>query len=332
MFPKHPKREERSATSSGAGGATVALPPLQRGSRISSRKRLSETTQGYLFLLPWLFGLIFFLAGPTLVSLYLSFTNFDLLDPPQWLGAQNYVHMFTLDRQYVDALRVTFTYVAIAVPLNLVFALLLALLLNARISGVGIYRSIYYVPSLLGGSVAVAILWRQIFGFGGILSQVLSLFGIQGASWVSSPSRALWTLIILHVWQFGSPMIIFLAGLKQIPAELYEAASIDGAGRWQQFWVITAPLLSPVIFFNLILQIITSFQAFTPSFIVSSGTGGPLDSTLFYTLYLYIQGFANFKMGYASAMGWVLFIIIGLFTALAFLSSKYWVHYQDNAK
>jgi multiple sugar transport system permease protein len=296
------------------------------------RKQLGDNAYGYLFLLPWLFGMVFFLAGPTLVSLYLSFTNFNLLQTPAWIGTGNYTRLFLHDGRYLTALRVTFTYVLLAVPLNLAFALALAIMLNAKIKGLGFYRAVYYVPSLLGGSVAIAILWRQIFGSDGIVNQLLGLFGIQGSSWVSSPKQALWTLIILHVWQFGSPMIIFMAGLKQIPKELYEAAAVDGAGPWRQFWMITVPMLTPVIFFNLILQIINSFQAFTPAFIVSGGTGGPLDSTLFYTLYLYMQGFGNFRMGYASAMGWVLLVIIGVFTALAFLSSKYWVHYEDGGK
>jgi multiple sugar transport system permease protein len=293
---------------------------------------LSDNSWGYLFLVPWILGMVLFLAGPTLVSLYLSFTNFNMLQPARWVGLQNYIRLFTQDSRYMTAMQVTFTYVAFAVPLNLAFALALAMLLNTKIKGLGLYRAVYYVPSLLGGSVAIAILWRQVFGFNGIVSQVLAFFGIEGQSWVSSPRQALWTLIILHVWQFGSPMIIFLAGLKQIPNELYEAAAVDGAGAWRRFWMITVPMLTPVIFFNLILQIINSFQAFTPAFIVSGGTGGPLDSTLFYTLYLYLQGFGNFRMGYASAMGWVLLVIIGVFTALAFLSSRYWVHYEDSER
>jgi multiple sugar transport system permease protein len=313
--------------------SVTAAPPLSRrtGAR-RYRGQLGDTGWGYLFLLPWILGMVLFLAGPTLVSLYLSFTNFNMLQPAKWVGAQNYVRLFTQDSRYLTSLRVTFTYVAFAVPLNLAFALALAMLLNTKIRGLGIYRAVYYVPSLLGGSVAVAILWRQIFGFNGIVGQILAVFGIEGQSWVSSPRQALWTLIILHVWQFGSPMIIFLAGLKQIPVELYEAAAVDGAGPWRRFWMITLPMLTPVIFFNLILQIINSFQAFTPAFIVSGGTGGPLDSTLFYTLYLYLQGFGNFRMGYASAMGWVLLVIIGVFTALAFLSSRYWVHYEDSER
>jgi multiple sugar transport system permease protein len=293
---------------------------------------LSDNSWGYLFLVPWILGMVLFLAGPTLVSLYLSFTNFNMLQPARWVGLQNYIRLFTQDSRYMTAMQVTFTYVAFAVPLNLAFALALAMLLNTKIKGLGLYRAVYYVPSLLGGSVAIAILWRQVFGFNGIVSQLLAFFGIEGQSWVSSPRQALWTLIILHVWQFGSPMIIFLAGLKQIPNELYEAAAVDGAGAWRRFWMITVPMLTPVIFFNLILQIINSFQAFTPAFIVSGGTGGPLDSTLFYTLYLYLQGFGNFRMGYASAMGWVLLVIIGVFTALAFLSSRYWVHYEDSER
>jgi multiple sugar transport system permease protein len=309
------------------------VPVLRQAALPLKRTRLlGDNAAGHLFLLPWFIGLTVFMVGPALVSLYLSFTDYNLIDPPNWIAAENYVKLFTQDRRYFDALRVTFTYVAVAAPLNLAFALLLAVVLNSKIRGLGFYRAVYYVPSLLGGSVAISILWRQIFGLGGVVSRLLGYFGIHGTSWVSSPSQALWTLILLHVWQFGSPMVIFLAGLKQVPSELYEAAAIDGAGRWQQFWVITIPVLTPVIFFNLILQIINSFQAFTPAFIVSGGTGGPLDSTLFYTLYLYFQGFGNFRMGYASAMGWILLVIIGTVTATAFLTSKYWVHYDDSTR
>jgi multiple sugar transport system permease protein len=296
------------------------------------RKPLGDNAYGYLFLSPWMGGLLFFMAGPTLVSLYLSFTDFNLVDDPHWVGLQNYTRLFTRDSRYQQALNVTFTYVALAVPLNLIFALALALVLNRRMSGVGVYRAIYYVPSLLGGSVAVAILWRQVFGIDGIVGSLLAMVGYPGSSMVSSPSQALYTLVVLHVWQFGSPMIIFLAGLKQIPQELYEAAAIDGAGPWTRFRLITFPMLTPVVFFNLILQIINSFQAFTPAFIVSGGTGGPLDSTLFYTLYLYYQGFANFRMGYASAMAWILLVIIAVVTALAFLTSRFWVHYEDGPR
>ena len=195
--------------------------------------------------------------------------------------------------------------------------------------GLALYRSVFYLPSLLGGSVAIAILWRQIFGTTGLVNQFLALFGVQGQGWVSHPDYALGTLITLEVWTFGAPMIIFLAGLRQIPEMYYEAASIDGASKWRQFWSITIPMLTPIIFFNLVLQVIGTFQSFTQAFVVSGGTGGPADSTMFYTLYLYQQGFANLNMGYASAMAWLLLVIIAVLTALNFFLSKYWVFYND---
>ncbi len=287
----------------------------------------------YLFLGPWLIGFVVFTLGPVLASLYLSFTKFDLLTAPVWIGAENYVRMFTGDYRFYQALKVTFTYLLFEVPLKLAFALLIATMLDKAVRGGGIYRALFYIPSLLGGSVAIAVLWRQLFEGNGTVNQVLLwLFGIQGPSWISNPDTAVYTLVILAIWQFGSPMIIFLAGLRQIPQDLYEAASIDGASRLRQFRRITLPLLAPVIFFNMVLQVIEGFKAFTPAFIISGGTGGPVDSTLFYTLFLYQEAFAYFRMGYAAALAWVLLIIIGAFTALSFLTSKYWVHYEDDAR
>jgi multiple sugar transport system permease protein len=288
-----------------------------------------ENLVGYLFLLPWFIGLFALTLGPMLGSLYLSFTRYDLLSPPQWIGLANFTAMFS-DIRFLDALRVTAIYVFLSVPLKLAVALLVAVALNRGLRGLGIYRAVYYVPSLLGGSVAIAILWRQIFGQNGIVNQGLALLGVHGlSSWVGNPDTSVYTLIILAAWQFGSPMLIFLAGLKQIPHEMHEAAGIDGAGPIGKFFRITLPLLSPIIFFNLVLQLIGAFQAFTPAFIVSSGSGGPYGSTLFYTLYIYQQGFGYFHMGYASAMAWVLLIIIAVFTAVAFTSSRFWVFYQD---
>jgi pectin-derived oligosaccharide transport system permease protein len=311
-----------------------------QASQMGAKKRLQaekhklplvvrENLVGYLFLLPWFLGLLALTLGPMLGSLYLSFTRYDLLSAPQWIGLANFSAMFS-DLRFLDALRVTAVYVFLSVPLKLAVALLVALTLNRGLSGLGIYRAVYYVPSLLGGSVAIAILWRQIFGQNGIVNQGLALLGIHGlSSWVANPDTSVYTLIILAAWQFGSPMLIFLAGLKQIPHEMYEAAGIDGAGPLSKFFHITLPLLSPIIFFNLILQMIGAFQAFTPAFIVSSGSGGPFASTLFYTLYIYQQGFGYFHMGYASAMAWVLLMIIAIFTAVAFTSSRFWVFYQD---
>jgi len=297
------------------------------------RRSLRRNGAGYLFLLPWLIGFFGLTLGPALASLYLSFTDYDLLTPPRWTGLGNYEYALVQDERLRNALTVTFTYVLWSVPLKLATALGLAMVLDRSVRGVGFYRAAFYLPSLLGASVAIAVLWRQIFGGEGLVNQLIhALTGLQGPAWVSHPDYALSTLVVLAIWQFGSPMIIFLAGLRQVPQDLYEAASMDGASGWRQFWKITLPLLAPVIFFNLVLQTIEGFKAFTQAFIVSGGTGGPIDSTLFYSLYLYIEAFANFRMGYASALAWLLLVIIAVFTAIAFGTSKYWVYYEDESR
>ncbi|GAA1849114.1 sugar ABC transporter permease [Myceligenerans crystallogenes] len=297
-----------------------------RGAALERRK--GDGKWAAFFLAPWFVGLFLITAGPMAASLYLSFTDYDLLSAPEWIGLDNYVRMFE-DPRLLKSLQVTFTYVLVSVPLQLAAALALALVLDRGLRGLALYRSVYYLPSLLGGSVAIAILWRQIFGADGLINQVLSLVGIEGVGWVSHPDHALGTLIILNVWTFGAPMVIFLAGLRQIPQMYYEAASIDGAGRFRRFWSITMPLLTPIVFFNLVLQLINAFQNFTQAFVVSGGNGGPADSTLLYTLYLYENGFSSLDMGYASAMAWFLVLIIGGMTLVNFLASKYWVHYDD---
>jgi multiple sugar transport system permease protein len=292
------------------------------------RWRHSDNVIAYLFLLPWFVGLVVISIGPILASLYLSFTDYNLLSPPSWIGFDNYSAMMD-DPRFAQSLRVTFAYVLISVPLQLAFALLLALMLDKGIRGLPLYRAVYYLPSLLGSSVAIAALWRQIFGTNGLINQVLAWFGIEGEGWVSHPDYALWTLILLNVWTFGAPMIIFLAGLRQIPQMYYEAAECDGASPWRKFRSITLPLLSPIIFFNLVLQTINSFQVFTQAFVVSGGRGGPADSTLFYSLYLYQRGFPQRDMGYASAMAWVLLMIVAGLTAVNFVAARYWVFYSD---
>jgi multiple sugar transport system permease protein len=325
------------------GGRTASGAPEREGPLLdaavgrvpprSDRRSGGENLWGYLFLAPWFVGLFVLTLGPMLASLYFSFTDYALLTAPEWVGLENYRRMFFEDGRYPQSLEVTFKYVFLSVPLELAFALLVAVVLNRGLRALGTYRAIYYLPSLLGGSVAIAIMWRQVFGGDGLLNQLLALLGWQGApSWVSTPEYALYTLVVLRVWQFGAPMVIFLAGLRQIPQELYDAAAVDGAGRLQRFFSITLPLLTPIIFFNLVLQLIGAFQAFTPAFIVSGGTGGPADSTLFYTLYLYQEAFANFRMGYAAAMAWVLLLIIAVFTAANFLMSRYWVYYEDGGR
>jgi multiple sugar transport system permease protein len=290
--------------------------------------RLRASLPAYAFLAPWIVGMLGITLGPMLMSLYYSFTDYALLGDPRWVGWDNYARLVE-DERFLASLRVTFAYVALSVPLELVFALLVAVVLNRGLRGLAAYRAVYYLPSLLGGSVAVAILWRQIFGRDGLVNEVLALVGIDGPGWVSTPEYSLLTLVVLRVWQFGAPMVIFLAGLRQIPDDVYEAATIDGANALQRFVRITLPLLSPIIFFNLVLQTIGAFQAFTPAFIVSGGTGGPSDSTLFYTLYLYQRAFGSFEMGYAAALAWVLLLIIGVLTGLNFLFRRYWVFSEE---
>ncbi|WP_432546966.1 carbohydrate ABC transporter permease [Kineococcus sp. SYSU DK004] len=287
-----------------------------------------ETKTAYLFLAPWFLGLFVITIGPLLASLYLAFTDYNLIQAPGWIGFDNFTRMIG-DPRLHQSLKVTFLYVFISVPLQLLLALALAVLLDRGMRGLAFYRSVFYLPSLLGSSVAIAVLWRQMFGTQGLVNQVLALVGLEGRGWISDPSTALSTIIILNVWTFGAPMVIFLAGLRQIPRMYYEAASTEGASRWRQFVSITLPLLTPIIFFNLVLQLIGAFQSFTQAFVVSGGTGGPSDSTLFYTLYLYQRGFSNFDMGYASAMAWLLVLIIGIFTAINFYASKWWVFYDD---
>jgi multiple sugar transport system permease protein len=306
---------------------TKAKTPEEK--RLAAKEAGRDNKAGYLFLLPWLIGLVVITVGPMIASLYLSFTNYSLIQAPSWIGLDNYARMLTDERLH-NSLKVTFIYVFVSTPLQLAVALAIALLLNEGMKGLPFYRSVFYLPSMLGASVAIAVLWRQMFEVDGLVNQVLRLFGINATtSWIGDPSTALWTIILLHVWTFGSPMVIFLAGLRQIPGMYYEAASVDGASKWAQFRKITLPLLSPIIFFNLVLQIINAFQAFTQAYVVSNGSGGPADSTMFYTLYLYQKGFVQFQMGYAAAMAWLLLVIIAAFTAINFYFSKKWVFYGD---
>lgn len=285
---------------------------------------------GYGFLLPWLLGFLLLTLWPVAASFYLSLTDYSGLSAPNWVGVENYRRIATDDPRFVTAMTVTFTFVLLSVPLKLLFALGVAVALNKGLTGLSFFRAVFYLPSLIGGSVAIAVLWRQVFAGDGLLNQALhALFGYEGPSWIANPSTSLYTLVLLVVWQFGSSMIIFLAGLRQIPQDIYEAASIDGAQPVRQFFKITLPLLTPVIFFNAVIQTIDAFKAFTSAFVISDGTGGPIDSTLFYTLYLYQEAFTNFRFGYASALAWILVLIIAVFTALSFLSARYWVHYDD---
>lgn len=302
--------------------------PLGRAAPDRRRRRRGDGRAAALFLAPWFLGVIVITIGPVLASLYLSFTDYNLLQPPRFTGFGNYAQLLG-DPRFWSSLRVTLLYVVFSVPLQLALALAIAVLLDRGLRGLSFYRSVLYLPSLLGASVAVAILWRQVFGTTGLLNQFLGLFGIDAPGWVSSPDTALGTIVLLHIWTFGSPMVIFLAGLRQIPRQYYEAAEVDGARAGRRFRSITLPLLSPIVFFNLVLQVIYAFQSFTQAFVVSGGTGGPSDSTLFTTLYIYKKGFGQFQMGYASAMAWVLLVLVAALTGINFWLSRYWVFYDD---
>jgi len=304
----------------------------QTGRRERGRIRRGQNNlAGYLFIAPWLIGFFAFTFIPIAASLVLAFTNYNILSPtPHWIGLKNFERMFSYDPRYWTSVKQTFYFAFTSVPLKLAFALALAMLMTAPRRLAGVYRASYYLPSIVGANVAVAVMWRQIFGTDGVVNAGLATLGLPAhTSWLGNPATAIWTVIALAVWEFGSPMLIFLAGLKQIPAELYEAAAIDGAGMLARFMRVTLPLLSPIIFFNFIVQMIFGFTVFTSAFIISNGTGSPLDTLLFYPLYLYQKGFRDLEMGYAAAMAWVLLVVIALLTALIFKSSRYWVFYAQ---
>ncbi len=291
-----------------------------------SRKRFNYT--GYLYILPWVLGFLLLQLVPLINSFWYSFTQFQLLGSPKFLGLANYKKIFTADPTFYQSLKVTFYYVLIAVPLKIGFALLIAIILNQKIKGINLFRTLYYIPSILGGSVAISVLWKYLFMNKGVINNILSTVGIGAIDWLGNPSIALGTISLVTVWQFGSSMLLFLAGLKQIPISHYEAARIDGAGTMRIFFQITLPELSPIVLFNLIMQMINAFQDFTSAFVITQG--GPLKSTYLYGLMLYDQGFKFFKMGYASALSWILFVIILFFSSMTFRSSESWVHYGDS--
>ncbi|MFC8192527.1 carbohydrate ABC transporter permease [Cellulomonas sp. NPDC057328] len=295
------------------------------------RRKAAETRAGYAFLAPWLLGFLLLTAGPMVASLYLAFTNYNLFTSPEWVGLDNFQRLFQ-DPNYIQAWKVTATYALIGTPLKLISALAVAMLLNNSRRGQGFYRSAFYAPSLIGASVSIAIVWKAMFIDNGIVDRAGQVLGLPSGGWVGDPSRTMPMLILLTIWQFGAPMVIFLAGLKQIPTELYEAAAVDGAGPVRKFLRITMPMLSPVLFFNLLLETIHAFQIFASAFIISSGTGGPARSTLFYTLYLYFRGFRDFQMGYASAMAWVLVLVVGAISFVMFRTQNRWVHYSGESK
>ncbi|WP_243229587.1 carbohydrate ABC transporter permease [Microbacterium sp. CIAB417] len=294
------------------------------------RRERRETLAGYGFLVPWLIGFFGLTLIPMIYSLYLSFTSYNIFSPPKWIGLDNYVRMFTNDPSFIQSAQITLVYVLVGTPITLAAALGVAILLNYRDKGAGFFRSAFYAPSLIGGSVSVAIVWRAMFATDGPVDNSLNLFGIDIGGWIGIPELVLPMMILLAVWQFGSTMVIFLAGLKQIPKELYEAAEMDGAGAWHRFRAVTMPMLSPVIFFNLLLGLIGAFQVFASAYIISNGTGGPAGMTNFITLYLYKRGFSDGQMGYAAAIAWVLLAVVAVIAFILFRTQRSWVHYAGD--
>lgn len=292
-----------------------------------SMKKVFKDNIGFWFILPWLIGFLIFKLYPFASSLYYSFTDYHLFKGLSEFTMDNYINIFTTPK-ITKALGVTFKYSFMTVPLKLVAALFIAYILNFKIKGVNFFRTAYYIPSILGGSVAIAVLWKAVFKDDGLLNTALLFFGVSGPSWLSDPSWSLFVICLLRVWQFGSAMVIFLAALKGVPLDLYEAASIDGAGKWRQFFSITVPLITPVIFYNLVTQLVQAFQEFNGPYIITQG--GPRNSTTLISLLIYNSAFKTYDMGMASAMAWVMFIILMIFTTISFVSQKYWVYYSDD--
>ena len=293
---------------------------------VKSSGRFWKENKGLLFILPWLIGFLIFKGYPFLSSLVYSFSDESLFEGISKWGVFNYVKIFT-DRKIKTGFMTTFKYSFMTVPLKLVFALFIAYILNFKIKGVKMFRTVYYIPSILGSSVAIAVLWKAIFKDDGIVNMILGFFGVAGPHWLSNKTAALFIICLLRVWQFGSTMVIFLAALKGVSPDLYEAASLDGAGKWRQFFTITVPLITPVIFYNLVTQLVQAFQEFNGPYIITQG--GPRGATTLVSLLIYNNAFKKYDMGLASAQAWVLFIILMIFTAILQYSQKHWVYYSD---
>ncbi|MCX6046779.1 MAG: sugar ABC transporter permease [Chloroflexi bacterium] len=305
----------------------MATFPSARKSKSPVAQR--EALEGYLFILPWLLGLLIFILVPIIASFYFSLTSFEVVKPPIFVGLENYVRLIH-DQLFWQALKVTCIYVVTSTPLGLILSFAIALLMNQKVRFVSLWRTIFYMPTLVP-VIASTMLWLWIFNpqFG-LLNTLLRYVGIEGPLWLGHSQWALPSLIIMSLWTVGGPMLIYLAGLQGIPTDLYEAAEVDGAGAWAKFWAVTLPMMTPVIFFNLIMNMIFAFQVFTQAFIMTQG--GPRYATLFYVLYLYQNAFKFFRMGYAAALAWVLFLAILLMTALVFRSSAIWVFYEGEVR
>jgi oligogalacturonide transport system permease protein len=291
------------------------------------KSKFFKRNVGLFFILIWLIGFIIFKVYPFATSLYYSFTDMHLFNGIHKFGLFQYEKVFNTSK-IMKSLKITFKYAFVTVPLKLIAALFIAYILNFKIKGVNFFRTAYYVPSILGGSVAVAVLWKAVFKNDGIINTILGFFGVEGPNWLADPGKALWVICLLRIWQFGSSMVIFLAALKGVPADLYEAASLDGAGKWRQFFSVTIPLITPVIFYNLVTQLCQAFQEFNGPYIITNG--GPLQSTSLVAYFVYKYAFEQYEMGLASAISWILFLILLVLTIIAFVSQRYWVYYSDD--
>ena len=293
-------------------------------------KKFLRNNRGFIYILPWLIGFCIFKLYPFISSFYYSLHNFNLFKADSvFIGLDNYKSILET-KKYITAFKVTFKYAFITVPLKLIFSLFIAYILNFKIKFVKFFRTVYYIPSILGGSVAVSVVWKFLFQGEGLINKIIGLVGLEPINWLGSTTYAIWVISLLHVWQFGSAMVIFLAALKGVSQDLYEAAAIDGAGKWRQFFSGTVPLITPVIFYNLITQLCTAFQEFNSAYIITKG--GPLSSTTLISLLVYQNAFKSYEMGLACAMAWLLFIFVAVFTVVAFLSQKYWVYYSDDER
>lgn len=301
---------------------------VRKGHLSAAQRR--EEIEAYLFLTPWILGFLFFTIGPIIASGYLAMTDYAILQPPKFIGLSNFRRMFFGDDLFWQALKVTAIYTVVSVPLGVTLGYAVALLLNQNVRGLSVFRTIFYMPSVVSG-VAVAIMWIWVFHPDmGIVNNFLYQLGIKGPRWFSDPDWALWTFILTSLWGIGGGMVIYLAGLQGVPTQLYEAAELDGAGSWRKFIHVTLPMTSPVIFFNLLMGMIGSWQVFTSGYVITGG--GPANATLFYVLYLYRNGWQYFKMGYASALAWVLFFIVLALTVIVFRTSGRWVYYEGVGK
>jgi oligogalacturonide transport system permease protein len=286
--------------------------------------------KAYIYILPWLIGLVVLQLYPFIASLIYSFTNYNAFGKMNFIGLDNYVRLFTKDKEFYKSLGVTIKYTLLTVPGKIILSLAIAVMLNKPRKGIGVLRTIFYLPSLFGGSIAVALLWKLLFMDNGLMNSLIHIFGLGPVSWLGNPKVALTTLSSLEIWQFGSSMVMFLAALKQVPQSLYEAAGIDGANKVQSFFKVTFPQITPILFFTIIMQTINALQNFTSAFVITKG--GPVKSTYMLGLKLYNDGFAYYKMGYASASSWVIFILILAVTLVLFGTQRFWVFYEDDVK